>query len=90
MTYRTDKFKCGDKVVWSERHGDTGRNMHPTLVEGPFTIESVIDRPYDPLPEDDEYDHGQSNWSAMGHTQHVIIKECPEIGIFSGAFFVLM
>ena len=88
MTYRTDKFAVGDKVVWSEKHGDAGRDLHRDMGEGPFSLESVIDRPYDPPSEDDEYGFGQSNWSAMGHTQHVTIAEFPGHGKFSGAFFL--
>ena len=87
MTYRADKFTIGDKVLWSELHLETAHFIfeEEEWSDGPFTITKIIDRPYNP-PEDD---FGQSNWSSMGHTQHVFIAEYPERE-FSGAFFTVV
>ena len=54
MTYRTDKFAVGDKVVWSKSHRDQAHWIvdEETWSEGPFTVVVVIDRPYDP-PNDE-------------------------------------
>jgi hypothetical protein len=74
MTYRTDKFAVGDNVVWANEHIETARSLFMNgWSNGPFIIETVIDR--------------SSNWDSIGHTQHLIIKEFPDMGTWSGAFF---
>ena len=79
---RHDKFAVGDIVVWSDEHYATLVDLaRPTLGDGPFVINTVLDREYVPPYEDGE----QSNWSSMGHTQHVIIDGSD--ATWSGAYF---
>lgn len=82
MAYRTDKFAVGDLVVWAEGY-DTLTRGRTKFGDGPFRITEVIDRRYEPAG----MFGGQSNWSSMGHTQHVHI-DADEASMFSGAFFV--
>ncbi len=82
MSIRHDKFAIGDSVVWADGY-DTLTDGRARYGDGPFRIIEVIDREYDPA---DDFD-GQSNWSSMGHTQHVRI-DADEIAMFSGVFFV--
>lgn len=51
--------------------------------DGPFVVDEVFYRPY----IEDQYDDGfyQSNWSSMGHTQHISVIGMDSV--FSGAFF---
>jgi hypothetical protein len=80
MPYRKDKFKVGDIVAWSDNNYAKLTDGVNRFGHGPFVIETVIDR---------EYENGygdQSNWSSMGHTQHVKI-DAAKNNSFSGAFF---
>lgn len=84
MTYRTDKFAVGDKVVFDPKYHMSYLN---DLGDGPFDILTVYDR-------ENEYNdpYGQSTWYSMGHTQHVAIAkhstyEDGRERQFSGAFF---
>ena len=80
MDWRNDKFRVGESVVWADGYGDLagGRGKYG---DGPFRITKVIDRAFE--PGDESY---QSNWSSMGHTQHVYIN-VDRAPMFSGAFF---
>ncbi len=81
---RHDKSSVGDIVVWHEDYAEHFfTEQRDTLGEGPFVINTVFDREYIP-PYDDE---GQSNWSSMGHTQHVHIDGSDLM--WSGAYFKL-
>lgn len=40
MTYRMDKFKVGDTIVWSEEYGDNDF-ARPEHGDGPFTITKI-------------------------------------------------
>ena len=87
---RMDKFAVGDKVTWSNDIYAKMTEGRARYGDGPFEVVAVFDREYDPPPEWDEV--SQSNWSSMGHTQHVQLKEIPDNfegkpKLWSGAFF---
>lgn len=87
MTIRFDKFTVGDIVTWSDDHyADLVHTARPTLGDGPFIITDVFDRENVPPYEDG----GQSTWSSMGHTQHVIIDGDSLRNTWSGAYFRLV
>lgn len=79
---RHDKFVVGDSVVWADEWYATMTGGRERLGSGPFEIIEVFDREYDPPYDDD----GQSNWSSMGHTQHVLVAGSDIM--WSGAYFV--
>lgn len=84
MSIRYDKFSIGDRVTWFDDRYATlvdGREKHG---DGPFTISGVIDREFEPPCDEDD----QSNWSSMGHSQHVHINGLETI--WSGAYFKLV
>jgi hypothetical protein len=84
--YRTDKFKVGDRVTWSDPHYATITQGWVKYGEGPFKIIAVRDVP----KEYDRYDD-TTNWDSMTHTQMVTIdipyQQYDLTADYSGAFF---
>ena len=64
MTYRTDKFKIGDKVVWDESMMYLGHWLKKENGEGPFILTLIED-------VENEQTVQQSLWDDMGHTQMI-------------------
>lgn len=97
MSYRTDRYRVGDKVVPfpDPFYADHIKELGP----GPFTIKEVIEIPRSTNdPWDDMYGGEQSVRESVGHVQQVVLEEFPTdelVGvvhkrIFSGAFFMLV
>lgn len=80
MTYRTDKFKTGDRVTWFDDGYATLIDGRAKYGNGPFTVGLVVNLENIRYPG--EY---QSTWQSVGHTQHLFIDEIESA--FSGAFF---
>lgn len=82
MTYREDKFRVGDLVVWANNMYANAAPQSKSLGEGPFVVTGIDD-----VAKEKWNDFGtMSNWDAMGHTQFVNIDGNPLS--FSGIYFV--
>jgi len=81
MKYRADKFQVGDMATWFNDEYAIMIGSRSKYGDGPFKVLKVLDRDYymDKIS-------GQSNYSSMGHTQHILVENAGD-DYYSGAFF---
>ncbi len=84
--WRTDKFKVGDWVVWSELEAVGHLHLRERYGSGGFRVTRVEDEP--PSSSDDALSKGYPRHAAMGHTQYIWV-DMGDLGPvqYSGAFF---